>query len=260
MTTSLFDFDEQRPEAAAAPTRRVAKVRPAAARGGVASPTDRLDDVDAEADEATDARALFSGDTGVLDIDTRRALVRLIRGPFLDGGADEKVWAALTRNESTVRDYIAELFLTLVIDLDDRIAFTQQAEEGEVSFPKLLRRVPLNLIDSALLLFLRQELSAVSGTGQRAIVGVDDISAQLLPYQREGVTDHSILARRINAAITKMRDNGILRSTSTDSRFEISPVLRILFPPEQIAALTDAYGRLAGQGQTGETGEDDTDD
>jgi hypothetical protein len=41
-----------------------------------------------------------------------------------------------------------------------------------------------------------------------------------------------------------MRDNGILRSTTTEARFEISPVLRILFPPEQIAALTDSYERF----------------
>lgn len=208
--------------------------------------TDELTEVLASVDEKTDARALFIGDTGVLDIDTRRALVRLIRGPFLDGSADDDVWAALLRNDAVVRQYLAEIFLTLVVDSDERIAFTQQALETDVAFPKLLRRVPLTLVDSALLLFLRQELSTVSGTGQRAIVGLDDITAQLQPYQREGASDHSMQLKRINAAVKKMRDNGILRATTTEARFEISPVLRILFPPEQIAALTDVYGQLSG--------------
>ena len=207
-------------------------------------------DLDAAEPDATaptdrgDERSLFLGDTGVFDVDTRRALVRLIRGPFLDASADDKVWAALMRNDRPVRQFLAEIFLTLVVDSDDKIAFTQQAAESEVTFPKLQRRVSLNLVDSALLLFLRQELSAVSGSGQRAIVGLEDMTAQLVPYEREGVSDHSMQLKRINAAVKKMRDNGILRATATEARYEISPVLRILFPPEQIVALTEAYARL----------------
>ncbi|HEY8914263.1 DUF4194 domain-containing protein [Lacisediminihabitans sp.] len=230
--------------------------------------TDGVETADA-ADEISDAASLFVGDTGVLDIDTRRAIVRLIRGPFLDGGADEAVWAALQRNDGVVRQFLSEIFLTLVVDDAERIAFAQQGEEADVAFPKLLRRVPLTLVDSALLLFLRQQLSTVSGTGQRAIVGLDDITAQLQPYQRQGASDHSIHAKRINAAVTKMRDNGILRATSTEARFEVSPVLRILFPPEQIAALTEAYDRLGepdaqdsgdAEDRTGTETEDTTDD
>ncbi|MES2092579.1 MAG: DUF4194 domain-containing protein [Actinomycetota bacterium] len=206
----------------------------------------RATDVMVHPEENSDSAALFVGDTGQLDVDTRRALVRLIRGPFLDGSADESVWAALLRNQTVVRQYLSEIFLTLMVDDTERIAFCQQASEADVSFPKLLRRVPLTLIDSALLLFLRQQLSTVTGTGQRAVVGLDDITAQLQPYQREATSDHSIHLKRINAAVKKMRDNGILRSTTTEARFEISPVLRILFPPEQIAALTDSYERFTG--------------
>ena len=201
-------------------------------------------DVTVYPEENADSAALFVGDTGQLDVDTRRALVRLIRGPFLDGSADELVWAALLRNQAVVRQYLSEIFLTLMVDDAERIAFCQQASEADVTFPKLLRRVPLTLIDSALLLFLRQQLSTVTGTGNRAIVGLDDITAQLQPYQRDATSDHSIHLKRINGAVKKMRDNGILRSTTTEARFEISPVLRILFPPEQIAALTDSYERF----------------
>ena len=201
-------------------------------------------DVTVHPEENADSAALFVGDTGQLDVDTRRALVRLIRGPFLDGSADELVWAALLRNQAVVRQYLSEIFLTLMVDDAERVAFCQQASEADVAFPKLLRRVPLTLIDSALLLFLRQQLSTVTGTGNRAIVGLDDITAQLQPYQRDATSDHSIHLKRINGAVKKMRDNGILRSTTTEARFEISPVLRILFPPEQIAALTDSYERF----------------
>lgn len=197
------------------------------------------------------ARTLFPGDTGTLGVDARHALVRLVRGPFLDGHAEPQAWAALRRDEVLVRRTLSDLFLTLVVDEDDRIAFTRQAEDAETgaTVPRLLRRWPLTLIDSALLLFLRQEISAVSGTGQRAVVGLDEMLDHLETYQEDSATDHALRLKRIHASIAKLRENGVLRPTATEGRYEVSPVLRTLLPPEQIGALIDAYERLA-RGET----------
>ena len=191
-------------------------------------------------------RPLFPGDTGILGRDTRIAIVRLVRGPYLDGRSDPQAWAAMRRDDAVVRRYLSELFLTLVVDDTDKVAFTRQAEEDDSAFPKVLRRWPLTLIDSALLLFLRQELSSVSGSGQRVVVGLDEIIDHLRPYRDDSATDHALQLRRIHASVAKMRDNGVLRPTATDDRYEIAPVLRLLLPPEQIAALVRAYDRLAG--------------
>ncbi|GAB3135715.1 DUF4194 domain-containing protein [Marisediminicola antarctica] len=201
-------------------------------------------------DESAASATLFVGDTGTLDLDTRLALVKLLRGPFLDGSREPARWAALRRSEVSVRRYLSEIFLLLVIDEVERIAFTQQASESDAVIPSVLRQVPLTMIDSALVLFLRGQLSAVAGTGQRAIVGYDDIVAQLTPYRREGTTDESAHLKRMNGAVRKMIDAGVLANTSTEGRYEISPVLRILFPAEQIAALTDAYEALRGADAT----------
>lgn len=202
----------------------------------------REQDVDAAESAASDA--LFPGDTGTLELDTRLALVKLLRGPFLDGSKEPARWAALRRSETSVRRFLSEIFLTLIVDETERIAFTQQATEGDAAIPSVLRQVPLTMIDSALVLFLRGQLSAVAGTGQRAIVGFDDILAQLTPYRREGTTDESAHVKRINGSVRKMIDAGVLANTSTEGRYEVSPVLRILFPAEQIAALSDAYEAL----------------
>ena len=201
-------------------------------------------------DESAASATLFVGDTGTLDLDTRLALVKLLRGPFLDGSREPARWAALRRSEVAVRRYLSEIFLLLVIDEGERIAFTQQASESDAVIPSVLRQVPLTMIDSALVLFLRGQLSAVAGTGQRAIVGFDDIVAQLTPYRREGTTDESAHLKRINGAVRKMIDAGVLANTSTEARYEVSPVLRILFPAEQIAALTAAYEALRGSDAT----------
>lgn len=190
--------------------------------------------------------SLFVGDTGTLDLDTRLALVKLLRGPFLDGTKEPARWAALHRSQISVRRILSEVFLTLVIDEAERIAFTQQATEADVPLPSVLRQVPLTMIDSALVLFLRGQLSAVAGTGQRAIVGFDDIVAQLTPYRRDGTTDESAHLKRINGSVRKMIDAGVLANTRTEGRLEVSPVLRILFPAEQISALSGAYEALRG--------------
>jgi hypothetical protein len=190
------------------------------------------------------AGALFPGDTGTFDRPTRVALVKLLQGPYLDASADPEAWAAMRRADAEVRRFLAEVFLTLVVDDDERIAFTQQAQESTEPYPKLLRHLSLSLVDSALLLYLRQELASAAGRGQRAVVGVDEITAQLLPYRNDRTTDHSVHAKRIDAAIKRMKVNGILRSTATEGRWEVSPVLKILLPPDRIAALLEAYDRL----------------
>ena len=216
-------------------------------------PADILEDVAAETEDVETGdlelgdggeASLFPGDTGVFDKETRLVLVKLLRGPFLDGTREPAGWSMLRRSEGAIRRFLSEIFLTLVIDDADRIAFTQQATDADATIPTVLRQVPLTMIDSALILFLRQELTAVSGTGHRAIVGLDDIVAQLAPYRRDGIVDESAHRKRINGAVNKMSDAGILSKTATEGRYEVSPVLRILFPAEQISALIGTYEAL----------------
>ena len=42
-------------------------------------------------DTFVDGAALFPGDTGVLSMKVRQALVKLLKGPYVDGGRDEKL-------------------------------------------------------------------------------------------------------------------------------------------------------------------------
>src|SRR4029453_3051750 len=46
-------------------------------------------------DTFVDGAALFPGDTGVLRMKARQALVKLLKGPYVDGGRDEKLWTTL---------------------------------------------------------------------------------------------------------------------------------------------------------------------
>ena len=193
-------------------------------------------------DEEQLALALYHGDSGELSLDARRVLVQLLAGPSLDGQRHSKLWPVLIRNEMAIRSRLSELFLQLVIDRDLRVAFTRQADTGELEVPRLLRRANLTFLDSILLLHLRQRLTQAEAHGDRAVVSTDEIVEFLGVYEQAGNTDRALFEKRINASIEKVKKHSILRKIrSSDDRFEISPTLKLLFSAEEIQALTGIY-------------------
>jgi len=194
----------------------------------------------------TTSGVLFFGDTGELSLDTRRALVQLLSGPSLDGRRHPKLWPILMRDEEVIRRRLTELFLELVIDRDLQVAFTRQADTGDLDVPLLLRRVPLTFIDSILLLHLRHHLTQAESHGERAVISTDEIIEYLRLFERTGNTDRAGFARRVCASIEKIKKHSILQKIrSSDDRFEISPTLKLLFSAEEIQALTRLYQRMA---------------
>lgn len=190
--------------------------------------------------------ALFLGDSGELALDTRRALVQLLAGPALDGRRHAKLWPILLRDEPVIRKRLSELFLELVIDKDMQVAFTRQAETGELEAPVLLRRAQLTFIDSVLVLYLRQRLTQADAHGERAVVSLDDIMENLGLFERAASTDRAGFAKRVNASIEKVKKHNILQKIrSSDDRFEIAPTLKLLFSAEEILNLTSLYKRMA---------------
>ena len=196
--------------------------------------------------EQTSANTLFMGDTGELPLDTRRVLVQLLAGPSLEGRRHPKLWPVLARDEAVIRRRLAELFLELVIDQDVQVAFTRQADIGDLEAPLLLRRAQLTFIDSILLLHLRQRLTQADSQGDRAVVSAEEIKEFISLYERASNTDRAGFAKRVQASIEKIKKHSILQKIrSSDDRFEISPTLKLLFSAEEIQALTHLYQRMA---------------
>ncbi len=192
------------------------------------------------------AQPLFLGDSGELALETRRALVQLLAGPSLDGRRHSKLWSVLLRDEGVIRRRLSELFLELVIDRDMQVAFTRQADTGDLEVPLLLRRAQLTFIDSVLLLHLRQRLTQADTQGERAVISSEEILEQLSLYERAASTDRAGFAKRVHAAIEKIKKHSILQKIrASDDRFEISPTLKLLFSAEEIQALTGLYQRMA---------------
>ena len=193
-------------------------------------------------DEFDDAPIEPPVDHGELDPATRRVLLSLIRGPYLRADEQTKVWAALVRHEGVVRTRLADLYLDLVLDLDAGVAFVRNLEIDDA--PKVVRAHRLTVLDTALVLFLRRRLLAGQGSASRTFVGRDEIEDQLRSYQRLVATDKKGFTDRITASINKMTKNSVLLPAGTEDRWEISPVLALVFGADEVAAVTADLARL----------------
>lgn len=210
-------------------------------------------DTQAHGEEAQTAGQLYPGDTGELPEAARRALVQLLSGPSLEHRRHPRLWPALLQHEVAIRSRLADLFLELILDADRGIAFTRQADTGELETPILLRRSPLTFIDSVLLLYLRQVLVDAELRGEPALVDRDELADQLRLYEPADSTDRAGFEKRITAAIEKAKKNSLLAALKGNAdRFEVSASLKLIFGPEEVEQLTAIYQEMAaGPGEEG---------
>jgi hypothetical protein len=188
---------------------------------------------------------LFAGDTGTLPEPTRRILVQLLLGPSVDARRHNKLWPVLLRDETVLRARLHDLFLELVVDRDQQVAFTRQVASNEVDAPILLRKASLTFIESALLLFLRQRLTQADAQNERSVLSVGEMLEHLAVFEPTGNNDHAKFERQAQNAVEKCKKLGLLQKLrGSDDRYEVSPTLKLLFPAEEIQALTDVYKHL----------------
>jgi hypothetical protein len=201
---------------------------------------------------------LWDGDNGTLREPSRRVLVQLLRGPYLSASRHGNLWTALLSDEDAVRSSLADLFLDLVTDHAAQVAFVRNTS-ADVDAPKVMRTATLTFLDTALLLHLRQTLLQESG-GRKTIVGADEVADQLQVYRGKDNADIAGFSKRINSSWQKMVEYGLLAASSTEGRFEVSPVLRLVFGAEEIAAVQAEYRRLAAEVEPGSAELPDTDE
>ncbi len=204
---------------------------------------------DPAAIEAAADAAFGPRDHGTMRADARRALVQLVRGPYVMRQRHPNLWSALESDEAAIRRSLGDLFLDLIIDREAGLAFSRNLETDQ-EVPKMLRSTPLTLIDTALILFLRDLL--LRGTTGRVFVGRDEIDDQLAPYGQAARVDQVALGKRIGASVEKMKKNSILQTTGEEERYEISPILRLIFDASQVSAVTAELVRLVQSGSVGD--------
>jgi hypothetical protein len=204
--------------------------------------------------------ATFRGDTGGLPIDTRRVLVQLLLGPSVDARRQSKLWPVLLRDEAIIRSRMHDLFLEVVIDHEQRVAFTRQVVSEDLDVPILLRKASLTFLETALLLFLRQRLTQADAQGDRAVVSLEEMREHLSVFERDNNPDHAKFERQIVNAVDKAKKLSLLQFIrGSGERYEVSPTLKLLFSAEEIQDLTRTYATLACAPAAAADGDDESD-
>lgn len=212
-----------------------------------------------------DGSRLWRGDTGVLALDSRRALLQLVRGPLINAEDHRDLWQALLNDRAIIASRLADLFLQLIIREEDGIAFARNAPTTDSRIPKTVRNQPLTLIDTVMVLMLRRTLmGALEG---RVFIGRAEAFDALAQYRPLAKLDEAAFRDRLDRSWNKLTQAGMLQKTDTPDRCEISPVLRLVFGAEEASAVQASFDELLqktsshdGSSETGDFEADDADD
>jgi hypothetical protein len=202
-------------------------------------------------DTFVDGAALFPGDTGVLPMKVRQALVKLLKGPYVDGGRDEKLWTTLLDNQLILRSRLSELFLTLQLDHERKIAVLRpvdpEAIGGSARSSILRQQRALSRVETIVLLRLRLLLDRHVTAQTDPTITKEEVAELVAHYQPAGQQDALRDSDVVNRAITKLLARQLLLTTALDDVYTISNALPLALPfdnigdiPAQIEALIAA--------------------
>jgi hypothetical protein len=202
-------------------------------------------------DTFVDGAAFFPGDTGVLPMKVRQALVKLLKGPYIDGGRDEKLWTTLLDNQLILRSRLSELFLTLQLDHERKVAVLRpvdpEAIGGSTRSSILRQQRALSRVETIVLLRLRLLLDRHVTAQTDPTITREEIAELVAHYQPSGQQDALRDSDVVNRAITKLLARQLLLTTGLDEVFTISNALPLALPfenigdiPAQIEALVAA--------------------
>ncbi len=208
-------------------------------------------------DTFVDGAALFPGDTGVLPMKVRQALVKLLKGPYVDGGRDEKLWTTLLDNQLILRSRLSEVFLTLQLDHERKVAVLRpvdpEAIGGSTRSSILRQQRALSRVETIVLLRLRLLLDRHVTAQTDPTITREEIAELVAHYQPAGQQDALRDSDVVNRGITKLLARQLLLTTGLDEVYTISNALPLALPfenigdiPAQIEALVAASTDQAG--------------
>lgn len=211
-------------------------------------------------DTFVDGAALFPGDTGVLPMRVRQALVKLLKGPYVDGGRDEKLWTVLLDHQVILRSRLSELFLTMELDHERKIAVLRPVDPdaigGSARSSILRQQRALSRVETIVLLRLRLLLDRHVTAQTDPTITREELAELVAHYQPAGQQDALRDSDVVSRAVTKLLARQLLLPTGLDDTYTISNALPLALPFENIgdipahiealvAATTDPAGTEA---------------
>ena len=159
---------------------------------------------------------------------------------------DIELWAILLRYRSShLENYFHEIGLQLVVHEEDGFAYLKQADQEDgAAIPRLFRRDKLTKGVAIVGVVLRERLLQFDEKVHdeiKLIVGKEEIIQMVAPFFPES-NDEIKADKRIEAAINKAEEMGLLRKATTvdgGERYEVRRIIKARFPVETLKALRE---------------------
>lgn len=184
-----------------------------------------------------DPTELFAGDSGTLDADVRRVLVRLLQRRFLLADRSPAQWRTLLANQQVIESRLHDLFVHLVVDHERGVAYKRQVRSAELDVPVLLRDEAYTRAETLLLVHLRTVFQREQGAGQAsARVDVEELEQTALTYFDADDTNVAGHQREIRTAIARLVKDGLVEEES-EGRYRVTPLVEVVLSNERLAEL-----------------------
>lgn len=186
-----------------------------------------------------DPSELFAGDSGTLDADVRRLLVRLLQRRFLLADRSPAQWRTLLENQQVVESRLHDLFVHLVVDHERGVAYKKQVRSAELDVPVLLRDEAYTRAETLVLVHLRTVFQREQGAGQTSVrVDVEEIEQTALTYFDPDETNLASRQREIRTAVQRLVKDGLIEEES-EGRYRVTPLVEVVLSTARLAELRD---------------------
>lgn len=208
--------------------------------------------------------------------DASRVLVHIMRHGVIFHAQKPNLYNSLCQYQSMIQRHLSEVYLTLVLDERQGIAFiarsdTETASSSQDTFdsactsePKdllanelidsnddehthsLISKRTLTLYDTLILLMLRKYYQERETSGeQKIIIDIERLYSLLTPFLP--LTDHTSRdLKKLSARLKELSRRHLLSSIrGTDDRYEITPLIRYVVSADFLESMLDEYLRLA---------------
>jgi len=164
------------------------------------------------------------------------AVIPLLRG-VVYSGTHTRAWAAITRMESTIRDYVRPLNLDLFVEPTEGFAYVRRRKDVDPGSPMLLRRRALPYRVSLMLALLRRQLAHLDTQGDvsRLVMSREDLVEMVRTYHPERGNE-TRLHDAVDADVNKLVEMGFCRRIrGQDGQVEVLRVVKAFVDAEWLA-------------------------
>lgn len=194
--------------------------------------------------------------TASMPDEARRVLVYLYKKTAILHSQKPHLFNTLCRYEEAVRAHLADVYLQLVLDERQGVAFVKMVDEAaenddesEESEPvSLMSKRTLSLYDTLILLVLRKHYQERETAGeQKIMIDIERLEAYLSPFVP--LTDHASKDRKkLVAKIKDLQKRKLIASVrGEEERFEITPIIRYVVNADMLDSMLQEYVALAGK-------------